>query len=446
MSFMRCSNEDVRHLPPGGVLWALMDCNNFYASCERLFRPDLVKKPIVVLSNNDGCVIARSDEAKALGVPMGAPEFKVRHMLRHLGVAVFSSNYALYGDLSQRIMRVLGTVVPEVDVYSIDEAFAPLPPALASDPAGVGQAMRRRVAEWVGMPISVGIASTRTLAKLANRIAKRDPKHDGVFDMTHPAVDVDALLESVPVAHVWGIGNRQAERLRGRGILTARALRDADSLWVRQRLTISGWRTQQELRGIPCLATDDLPEARRSIRSSRSFARPVRDLAALREAVSTFAARAAEKARREGLVAARLEVHIRTSAHGQGLRCDDSVALSLPEICADTAMCIHYAQKGLERIFRPGYPYAKAGVLLYGLEPAYGRQGNLLSLLDGNAERTAARERLMSTMDAVNVRYGRGSLRHAAEGVADADWHMRQNHLSPRYTTAWKELPKLLCR
>lgn len=440
------SRGEARRLPRGGVLWALVDCNNFYASCERLFRPDLKGRPVVVLSNNDGCVIARSAEAKALGVPMGAPEFKVRDMLRAHDVAVFSSNYALYGDISQRVMRTLATVVPRVEVYSIDEAFIPLPAALAADPVAVGRTLRQRVAQWVGIPVSVGVGPTRTLAKLANRLSKQDSAYGNVFDLTPETVDMDRVLASVDVGDVWGVGHRSVEMLRGRGILTARALRDADPLWVRQRLTVTGWRTQQELRGMPCLADDDLPVPRRSIRSSRSFGHMVRTMAPLREAVATFTARAVAKARAEGLVASCIEVHIRTPRHTERPRYDETTTITLPCPTADTGLCIRHALTGLERIFREGYLYAKAGVTLFGLEPAAGRQGSLLDLLDGSHEHKARRERLMAALDAVNLRHGRGSIRHGAEGDPGAAWHMSQKYRSPRYTTAWEELPEVLCR
>lgn len=436
----------ARRLPPGGVLWALVDCNNFYASCERLFRPGLKGHPVVVLSNNDGCVIARSAEAKALGVPMGAPEFKVRALLCAHDVAVFSSNYALYGDLSRRVMRTLETVVPRVEVYSIDEAFIPLPAALAADPVAVGRTLRQRVAQWVGIPVSVGIGPTRTLAKLANKLSKGDPAYEGVFDLTPVTVDMDRVLASVDVGDVWGVGRRSAEMLRGRGLLTARALRDADPLWVRQRLTVTGWRTQQELRGIPCLADDDLPVPRRSIRSSRSFGNMVATMEPLREAVATFTARAVAKARAEGLVASCIEVHIRTPRHTDRPRYDETVTLTLPESTADTGLCIRHAIMGLERIFREGYLYAKAGVTLYGLESAACRQGSLLDMIDGSHEHKVQRERLMAALDAVNARHGRGSIRHGAEGAPDAAWHMSQKFRSPRYTTAWEELPEVFCR
>jgi DNA polymerase V len=441
---------------PTGPLWALVDCNNFYASCERLFRPDLRGKPIVVLSNNDGCIISRSDEAKALGVEMGAPEFKVRRELARLGVHVFSSNYALYGDLSNRVMRTLGTLAPEVEVYSIDEAFLPLRGPLATDPVGVGRALRERVGRWTGIPISVGIAPTRTLAKLAGRVAKRTPRCEGMFDLAHCrevlGMGVDDFLGKVPVDAVWGVGRRLAAMLRGAGITTARALRDAGDDWVRRRMSVTGLRTVLELRGLPCIGAAEQgepPAPRHTVVSSRSFAGRITDVAMLREALATHAALAGAKLRRAGLVAGGLAVHVRTARHDEeaALRCDDGVSLPLPVPTADTTTFIRLAHEGLDRVFRPGYPYAKAGVMLYGLEPADTRQGSLLALVDGTAERDAARERLMAVADRVNARHGRGTLRHAAEGLAkEAPWHMRQRRRSPRRTTAWKELAQALCK
>lgn len=441
---------------PSVASWALVDCNNFYASCERLFRPDLRGKPIVVLSNNDGCIISRSDEAKALGVEMGAPAFKVRRELARLGVYVFSSNYALYGDLSSRVMRTLGTLAPEVEVYSIDEAFLPLRGPLATDPVAVGRALRDRVTRWTGIPISVGIAPTRTLAKIAGRVAKRTPHCQGVFDLARSrevlGKSVDDLLGSLPVDAVWGVGRRLTGMLRGAGMTTARALRDAGDDWVRRRMSVTGLRTVLELRGIPCIGAEEQgepPSPRHTVVSSRSFAGRITDVAMLREALATHAALAGAKLRRAGLVAGGLAVHVRTARHDEeaALRCDDSVALPLPVPTADSAVFIRLAHEGLDRVFRPGYPYAKAGVMLYGLERADTRQGSLLALADGTAERDAARERLMAVADRINARYGRGKLRHAAEGLDDkAPWHMRQRHRSPRRTTAWDELAEALCR
>lgn len=443
--------------PPGPVVqsWALVDCNNFYASCERLFRPDLRGKPIVVLSNNDGCIISRSDEAKALGVEMGAPAFKVRRELARLGVHVFSSNYALYGDLSSRVMRTLGTLVPEVEVYSIDEAFLPLRGPLAADPVAVGRALRERVTRWTGIPISVGIAPTRTLAKIAGRVAKRTPRCEGVFDLARSremlGMSVDDLLGSLPVDAVWGVGRRLAGMLRGAGIATARSLRDAGDDWVRRRMSVTGLRTVLELRGLPCIGAEEQgepPSPRHTVVSSRSFAGRITDVAMLREALATHAALAGAKLRRAGLVAGGLAVHVRTARHDEqaALRCDDSVSLPLPVPTADSAVFIRLAHEGLDRVFRPGYPYAKAGVMLYGLERAATRQGSLLTLADGTAERDAARERLMAVADRINARHGRGKLRHAAEGLDDkAPWHMRQKYRSPRRTTAWDELAEALC-
>lgn len=432
--------------PADGTRWALVDCNNFYASCERVFRPDLMGKPVVVLSNNDGCIIARSAEAKALGVEMGMPAFKARAFLRYHDVAVFSSNYALYGELSARVMRTLASVAGQVDVYSIDEAFVPLRGALAADPLAVGRSLRQRVLDWLGLYVSVGIAPTRTLAKLANRYAKKHASTGGVFDLGAPGVDVDALLGSTDVGDVWGVGRRHAAMLRERNIHTARDLRDADDGWIRRRMTVTGWRTVLELRGVPCQCPEDAPSPRRTVLVSRSFGTAVVGEEPLQQAVATFAVRAGEKLRREKLLAHGLTVHIRTSRHGDGPRRDVSVTMEMPYATNDSTLFVRAAQQGLAQLFRPGYRYAKAGVLLHGLEGASGRQGDLMALLDGSAEQRAARERLMAVADAINARYGRETLRHAAQGNKEESWHMLQKHRSPRYMSRWDELPLAMCK
>lgn len=437
-------------------LWALVDCNNFYASCERLFRPDLAGKPVVVLSNNDGCIVARSPEAKALGVPMGAPEYQWRAFLQQHGVAVFSSNYALYGDMSARIMRILEQHCPQVEQYSIDEAFVRLDGAQAVQAAEVVRQLRERVVRWTGISVSVGVARTRTLAKLANHIGKK--RADGLAflgsgaedfalegDDAHLLFRADDVLARMPVAEVWGIGRRQARTLWAAGITTAAALRDADDQWLRRALTVTGWRTALELRGLPCIAVENAPLPRHTLVSSRSFARPVTELAALREAVACFTGRAAERLRRAGLVAGGIAVHIRTSRHAEeGVPCHAAdISLPLPEATADTLPLLRAARAGLERLFRPGLAYAKAGVMLYGLEAADRRQGSLLSAASPAEDRR--REALMRTLDAINGKFGRESIFFGAQGLGEADWHMRQAHRSPRLTTRWDELPRVRC-
>ncbi len=405
---------------------ALVDCNNFYVSCERVFDPRLCGVPVVVLSNNDGCVIARSNEAKALGIPMGTPFFKVRDLVRRHGVRVFSSNYALYGDMSERVMLTLGEATPDVEVYSIDEAFVRLH---ASDEAA---GLRRRVLRDTGIPTSIGVGPTKTLAKAANRFAKKRATC-GVFDLSAGG-DVDDLLADLPVADVWGIGRRWAAKLCAAGLPTARHLRDADDQWVRRHLNVTGLRTVHELRGIPCIPFEEMPVERKTVTCSRSFGEPVERLGPIREAVAHYAAQAAAKLRREGLAAAILRVFVTTKYYGEEPHRTGLYTLTLPRPTAFAPDLVRYAKLGLERAYRPGYAYRKAGVQLMGLSPADRVQGNLFVAADPRRQ-----ARLMAMMDRVNRRFGRGTLFLAAEGTGRS-WAMRQARRSPRYTTRWDEL------
>ncbi len=413
--------------------FALVDCNNFYASCERLFRPELAGRPIVVLSNNDGCVIARSNEAKAFGVAMGAPYFKVRELLARHGVQVFSSNYALYGDLSQRVMATLRQLEPEVEVYSIDEAFLRLPAAPGQDLAEHGRYLGRTVRQHVGIPVAIGIGPTKTLAKIATRIAKKDPCCGGAFDLTdHPRLD--EFLAACAVEEVWGIGPQSASTLRARGIRSALDLRQADEAWIRRRLTVTGLRTAMELKGISCLSLAAAPPAKKSLISSKSFGRPVTTLTELREAVATYLAIAAEKLREQGSLAGAIQVFIATNTfnpeqpqHVQGL------TLSLPRPSASTLTLQKAAGQCLDRIYRPGFQYKKAGVMLLGLTPDSGQQS-----LSGPAN--GERPELMQALDRINGTWGRQAIQLAAAGFVKP-WRMAQARKSPAYTTDWQELP-----
>jgi DNA polymerase V len=406
--------------------YALVDCNSFYVSCERVFRPELRDRPVVVLSNNDGCVISRSEEAKAIDVPMGAPYFQIKDAAKAHDVSVFSSNYALYGDLSARVMTVLGAFTPRLDVYSIDEAFLELPGAV--DPAEVRQAV------WcqVGIPVSIGVGPTRTLAKVANRRAKRDDG-GGVREVVcGPALD--DLLLATPVGTVWGIGRRWERLLAKAGVTTALALRDRPDAWVRQKLSIVGLRTVHELRGQPCIRSDDAPARQQSKMFTRSFRRPVRTIDELREAVALFVTRAAEKLRNDGLAATMIQVYITTKRHTKGPAYTNSETLALPAPTDYTPAFVRYAHAALERIYRPGYDYRKAGVWLFGLTAGAAVQPDLFSARSPRADSA-----LMEAMDTLNRRYGRGTLFMAAEGIEKA-WDMRREHLSPAYTTRWDEL------
>jgi Nucleotidyltransferase/DNA polymerase involved in DNA repair len=420
------------------ALYALVDCNNFYASCERLFRPELKGRPVVVLSNNDGCVISRSSEAKALGIPMGAPAYQWEHAFRKQGVAVFSSNYALYGDLSGRVMSILADMAPRVEVYSIDEAFLDL--SGVAEPLALCREIRRRVERHTGIPVSIGLARTKTLAKLAARKAKKDASLAGVFDWT-AAPDQEALLREAAAGDVWGIGFRSAKRLAARGVRTALDFVRLPADWVRKELTVVGLQTQLELKGISCLGVEAAPAARRSVLCSRSFGQLVEEREHLREAVCAFAARAAEKLRVEGLEAQALQVFVLTPRHRENLpQHQGQATVTFPCLTNGTPDVVAAALRALEEAFRPGYAYQKAGVVLLGLTPITGRQRSLLDLPPEERQRKRA---LMQVLDSVNRRHGRGALRLAITSAPDRPWHMRQHRRSPRYTTNWDELPRI---
>jgi DNA polymerase V len=421
------------------TLWALVDCNNFFASCERLFRPDLADRPVVVLSNNDGCIVARSNEAKALGIGMGEPEFKVRHLLKRHNVAVFSSNYTLYGDISNRVMLTMESLVPFVEQYSIDEAFVPLPGALAANADALAPALRDRVRKWTGVVVSVGIGSTRTLAKLAGDLAKRG---GGICRLDAAAPGTDKFLAAVPVEDVWGIGRRSAEKLKSRNIRTARELRDADGVMIKRLLSIAGLHIALELRGIPCIDQMRTPVPRRTMVSSRSFGERVTEKTHLAQALSMHAALAGERLRREKLEAGGMAVHIRTARYGHGPFYDATAEVSLPTPTANTKILVKAAGEGLDSIYRQGFHYAKAGIILCDLTEQGARQGSLLDLLspDDGKERDRA---LMAALDAANAKFGRGTVRFAAEGGENAPWHTKRNRRSPRYTTSWAEAPSV---
>lgn len=421
---------------------ALVDCNNFYASCEKVFNPALKRVPVVVLSNNDGCIIARSAEAKAMGVPMGAPYFKCRAMLERAGTRVFSSNYALYGDMSARVMRTLAEFTPELEVYSIDEAFLDLT-RLPESPVDTGLRLRRTVLRHTGIPVSVGIGPTKTLAKIANRLAKKTPGSSGVWDVRDPA-EAARALRATEVEDVWGIGRKHARRLRARGVVTAWDFSRLDRDWVKKHMTVVGLQILLELRGQPCHGLERGEANKKSIVSSRSFGSPVTRLDHLREALSCYVTRAAEKLRRQGSVASHVLVFLQTNKFHKGApQYSNAEGQALEAGTCHTPELIGAALRTLERIFRPGYSYKKCGVMLSGIEPENGRQ---LSLLRLPPDHRPAERPLMSTLDRLNARWGRDTVYFASTGTKGQDgkerpWAMRRELRSPRYTTAWTELP-----
>lgn len=431
-------SSDAPTLTSSAPYWGLVDCNNFYASCEKLFRPDLAHSPVVVLSNNDGCIVARSSEAKALGIPGGEPEFRVRALLRAQKVAVFSSNYALYGDISHRVMSTLEALCPHVEPYSIDEAFIRVDNALVSQATDFALHVRQTIQQWVGITVSVGIAPTRTLAKLANKIAKKS----GICILS-PGPTLEVTLRDFPIEDIWGIGRRQSKKLHSMGISTALHLRNADEALIRRHFTITGWKTQQELRGIPCINEDEGHGPRKSIIVSRSFGQKMLTLEPIDQAVATFAARAGEKLRKGKLLASAMLVYISTGRHDKS-RHYESAQLTFTRPTADTLILQSHARRLLAQIYKPGPAYAKAGIMLFDLIPPKRQQGLLLP--QPEALQDVQRQTLMATMDTINQKFGRRSVHFGSEGPEKAVWHMRQEHRSPRMTSNWDELAVAKCK
>jgi DNA polymerase V len=418
-------------------IFALVDCNNFYVSCERVFDPSLALQPVVVLSNNDGCVIARSEEAKALGIRMGAPFFKCRGFMRRHGVRVFSSNYALYGDMSARVMETLRQFSPDMEVYSIDEAFLNCGSTPGEKPAAWAARMRAQVARCTGIPVSVGIAPTKTLAKIAARAAKKNPVQCGIaaFCMHD---DLDPVLAGVAVEDVWGVGRRYAGMLRRSSITTARDLKYADEDWVRRRMTIQGLRMVMELRGVDCLDLQTDAASPASILSSRSFARPVDTCAQLREALAEYISIAAAKLRARNLRASAMQVFITTGRHGPGPHYSNAAMVNLPAPGDCTPDFIRCGLAALERIYRRDYRFRKVGVMLTGLHSGCRCRADLFTESASGDDR---KERFMKALDTINARWGRGTAAFAVPSREQRGWRMRREFLSRRYTTCWQELP-----
>ncbi len=419
-------------------MFALVDCNNFYASCERAFNPSLRLCPVIVLSNNDGCIIARSEEAKALGIQMGTPEFKCRPLLRRHGVAVFSSNYALYGDMSARVMTTLAALAPEIEVYSIDEAFLDMSSFTRFNLTDYAQKIRRTVRMHTGIPVSVGIASTKTLAKIANRLAKQNPHYQGVCVLA-TAAEIQAALLRTKVDEIWGIGRQWSKLLQTKRIVTAADFAAAPASWIRKHLHIVGARIQAELLGKSCLPMELVRPAKQSICTSRSFGRNVTTLAELQQAVATFAGKCAVKLRKEDSLASLLTVFIATSPFDEsGSRYWGTRTAALQHPTQDSIAILKAAETMLDGIFRDGKVYKKAGVIVSGIEPEESCS-TTLSLFAEEASAADERDRrIMRVMDDINLRYGRGAVRLASEN--SESWKPNQERLSPRYTSRWSDI------
>ena len=424
-------------------VFALVDCNSFYASCEKLFRPDLRHRPVVVLSNNDGCVVARSPEAKELGIPMGAPFFKVKDFIKQHRVSFFSSNYAFYADISRRVMSLLSEMAPAIEVYSIDEAFLDLSSVAElqsiADFNHYGQRIRERIDQWVGIQIGIGIAPTKTLAKLANHAAKKYPASRGVVTLLAPERR-DKLLKLTPVEDVWGIGRRLSQQLYQLGIKTAWDLACLHPDWVRQQFSVVLERTVRELNGESCLHLEDM-QAKKQIISSRSFGRSITQQAEMQQAGSEETARAGAKRRQEKQQAKQLSVFIQTNRYKQETRYYYNSAVGDLLLASDDSReFITLALRLLQRIWRDGYHYYKAGVML---SDFYTAQYYQTQLFDDEVQNIRGRY-LMQTIDRLNHQLP-GSIRFGSQGLSQNNrtWSMQRRYLSPAYTTRWQDIPRV---
>jgi len=417
-------------------MYALADANNFYASCESVFRPDLRGKPICVVSNNDGCVIARSAEAKRLGIKMAAPYFKHERFFKDNGVHVFSSNYELYGDMSVRMMAILGEMAGGQEIYSIDESFLDVTGIGSYMPLEVfGQSMRERIRRETGLTIGVGFGPTKTLAKLANHAAKKWTKTNGVVDLSNPQRQ-RKLLQLTEVGDVWGIGWRINQRLRALGIITALQLADSDMNMLRKNFDVIIERIARELRGESCLALEDAPAPKQQIVNSRSFGERVTRLEDMQQAVASYAARAAEKLRAQGSRCRHVTVSIATARYGNEPQYSHSAPVTSEYPTADTRDITGMALRGLASIWRDGYRYAKAGVMLSDFWQSDTAQFDLFSEQLPRANADA----LMAALDGIN-RSGKGKVWFAGQGTGESIWQMKRNMLSPRYTTRFADIP-----
>mgnify|MGYP000042889263 FL=1 len=413
---------------------ALVDCNNFYVSCERLFRPDLKHTPVVVLSNNDGCVVSRSNEAKAIGIRMGQPWFECKQLAEEHGVLALSSNYALYADLSNRVMSILADFAPRTEVYSIDECFVDL--TGMNKLRDINYLMRERVLQWTGLPVCVGVGPTKTLAKLANHIAKKHPRSRGVFNYNDLTDEQQMrLLGQIDVGEVWGVGRKLTKRLAEHCINTVQDLRTAHAPTLRAEFGVVMEKTQRELQGVACIELEDHVPDKQQMICSRSFGKPVTELAVLQDALSVFAATACEKLRAQNGHATLVQVFMLTNRFRQDLpQYNPSMAVPLPMPTNDSLVVNRWVQHMAELLWRDGYKYKKAGIVLSDITPVSVVQADLLEPV------STSDTKLMLAIDGLNARFGRGTVKVSTGGMSDG-WAMRQERKSPNYTTEWDSVP-----
>lgn len=419
-------------------MFALVDANNFYVSCERVFNPKLEGRPVVVLSNNDGCAVARSNEVKALGVKMGAPWFAMKELAKKHGIVALSSNYTLYGDMSDRVVQILKGYAPHVEVYSIDESFLQLDGLIGLWPTftELGQHIRERVRMWTGLPVCAGIAPSKTLAKLSNHLAKKNAEFNGVCDFNALSEsDIHRYLSKLDVQEVWGVGRKLSVQLISLGIESVQDLRTANPKRIRDRFGVVLERTVNELNSMSCLALEEVAPVRQQIISSRSFGEMVTTFDGLREAVSTYVTTAAEKLRGDDGVCNVVSVYIETNRfREQDRQYNNSMTVPLTEATSDTRRLIAAALFGLKRIYRSGYLYKKAGIVLMQIQPASMRQQLLFK--DENPKSA----KVMLAMDALNGAYGRNTISLASSGI-EKHWTAKFETRTPHYTTDWSQLP-----
>lgn len=420
-------------------MFALIDCNNFYASCERVFQPKLRKQPIVILSNNDGCVVARSNEAKALGVPMGAPAFEFKELFEKNNIHVFSSNYALYGDMSNRVMNLLSNFSPDIEMYSIDEAFLKFKGFQENfDLLSYGKQIKKTVTQGTGIPISVGFAPTKALAKVANKIAKKFPSQTESVHIIDSEEKRIKALKWLPVEDIWGIGRQHSKRLKLEGINTAYDFTLMDKVWVQKKLSIVGLRLQNELQGIPCLDLES-PADKKNIATTRSFDTNYTDYELIKERVSTFAVTCATKLRKQKSCCNAIMVFIHTNGHRKDLpQYSRNIVLKLPYPTNSNIEVAKFATQGLEKIFRKGFAYKKAGVIVMDFTPENTEQ--IMLFENSNPKHKL----LMNTIDKINDAIGTTKIKLGSQDIKKT-WKMRQEKLTPHYTTKISEVIKINC-
>jgi len=413
----------------------LIDCNNFYASCEKVFQPKLKNKPVVVLSNNDGCIVARSNEAKALGIRMGQPYFECMDIIKKKSVSVFSSNYTLYADMSSRVMNILELFSPMVEIYSIDEAFINYE---FDSPEKVNEyalKIKKTVEKWTGLSITVGIGDTKTLSKAASYIAKKNDLYKGILSLSFRD-DIDEFLKKIPVYEIWGVGRQYSKHLFNHGIENACSLKYADESWVKKTMTVCGLKTALELKGISCISLSDTITAKKTIISSRSFGKPVEKLDDLRESVAMYVSNASEKLRKQSSIASIISVFINTNRFKDEPQYSNYSSSSLQVPTSYTPDLIKCANNILEKIYREGYKYKKAGVMLSGIVPKDQIQLNLFVPLFDSEKKI----RIMKTVDCLNKKYGNNTVFTGSCGIKK-EWQMRRDLKSKNYTTDWDDIP-----